>query len=1061
MKTLLTATSLADHILSRLDDREAALWFADGTLDGEHLPFVGLPWKVVMCERVSDAALSRLKNLPDTSDAMVRKRGYIYPITSDPSRLELPERCLPLFIMGGEGKDAEAVGFEARLKRMTMLDALRRSGVKELVVVCGAQKLPTELRELWESGFRSFLTIVGSSENTEQEAREWTERTQEVLTLVQSTTERATAELLRKYTDRYTQVRDLVRLRDARGHLHQVDVTGADDPDRPLLEKYDLLRVGDLASLMPTDISETEFQQFFQDPNVSWRPYAAGLPWELKMGEIKKRIGSLLTRLDVTGSEENCVAFISAESGSGGTTCSRVVAMACARLGYPVLIAKPLPFTPDPQSVVNYLNSANSRVQREPSGASTERHYETPWLLVFDYLHWQNREAELDRFRQELTRSGRVVCTLVVIGSVKPMAFYNRSIFKEIGVLTHMMSEDDAVSLGSHLSKFRTGLKKRAASDWRNFYRAHTVRYADGIAAFWVSLSFWLQGQYNLDESIQSWVYRHFKEQGDTALVRKALLEIGALATERVPLPEGLLPRESGTWPVQLLLEDRRADLSALGLVKISADGDKYWALVHDLLGRWLINALFHDVATRTEMGFESARDAEHLRFLILRQISAKPELGERGFRSLAEEFATTFFKIDPDHGLGSFTTLWREVLAALEAMPRTVLDNSRVFRHHMAVSRRRISRLDGSLYQVSTEDRRQLLSDAVRDIQYALQSIQRRPGDEPDLLLFNSLANAYFDMADVEQELGASRERILELRGLAAEATRLAYSENPNNPFTVETYVKNLIQDAKASPEVAVERCVEALSVVFSALSSHEVVYRKAHLGALGDSALGLLLKQIPDPTFTSMAKTPIELLVQVWSMLAHASSGGVFSGFDNLESETRRTALNLLLSEVGAGNLQVLRLRYDLSSTEYPYAYTQQIVLLDELEGSNYRMTPQLKLEYAVVLFQVGRNREGDDRFRELRKLWRNTEQFVYVPDRLRWLREEGVATRRIVNAVVGSEHSGRPMARIPALGNILAPFRAEEHGLVDARPGRQFACTVSFGHNGPFLRPPTSLE
>ena len=54
---------------------------------------------------------------------------------------------------------------------------------------------------------------------------------------------------------------------------------------------------------------------------------------------------------------------------------------------------------------------------------------------------------------------------------------------------------------------------------------------------------------------------------------------------------------------ISQLLEDRRKHLSALGLARISTDGSAYWALVHDILGRLLINALFYDFPTREALG--------------------------------------------------------------------------------------------------------------------------------------------------------------------------------------------------------------------------------------------------------------------------------------------------------------------------------------------------------------------------------------------------------------------------------------------------------------------------
>ena len=92
-------------------------------------------------------------------------------------------------------------------------------------------------------------------------------------------------------------------------------------------------------------------------------------------------------------------------------------------------------------------------------------------------------------------------------------------------------------------------------------------------------------------------------------------------------------------------------------------------------------------------------------------------------------------------------------------------------------------------------------------------------------------------------------------------------------------------------------------------------------------------------------------------------------------------------------------------------------------------------------------------------LRQLWRESEHFVEVPERLRWLRAPDGKSLKIVKAVVNSDYGMRAMARVQELGGTLVPFRSEEHGFRNPRVGVGFTCHVSFGHNGPFLRPVTA--
>ena len=166
-------------------------------------------------------------------------------------------------------------------------------------------------------------------------------------------------------------------------------------------------------------------------------------------------------------------------------------------------------------------------------------------------------------------------------------------------------------------------------------------------------------------------MYRSFKQNADDLLIREAVIQIAALSSERLPMPDALLPTVSGKWPMSQLLSDRRSSLAAVGLVRLSKDTEKYWGLVHDILGRLLVNAVFYDFELRQQLGFASATTAEHLRFLLLKKISQHSALGEQPYITVGEDFATTIFKIDPDHGHANFIAFWREVLDALDNMPR------------------------------------------------------------------------------------------------------------------------------------------------------------------------------------------------------------------------------------------------------------------------------------------------------------------------------------------------------------------------------------------------------
>jgi hypothetical protein len=1073
-KRLIESDKVSSRLISSLEQRDVVLWLSTTPSDVDEatlLRFVGLPWRLILAETFDQRLIEAVQSSASVDDPLIRKRGYIQVIDTDPSRVELPNRSLPLFLLAGRGPTSSSQTFADRLRRLTMLEAVRRSAPQEILIIGdGEDPVPAELRELWDSGFRCYLTFVTSQPAAKSKVREWIQNIEGVaaFSIIEVPSGAAVAQVVSEYHATYPEELHILRVRDAGGNLRKLDVTTLDEPERPILDIYGLIEERDLQPIAPDELDKSEFIGFFRDAASSWRPYAAGLPW-IRDPQILRSLLTHLRKLDLAGPDENNILYIAAESGAGGTTLARLLAWECARLGYPALLARPIPFVPDALPVTNFLNRVHTVVHADqPSETflndvqvSTSAHskpYEAPWLIVFDAIHWQYREGDLIRFRNEVARSGRPVCIIVVTGPLIPLGFLNANVIR-LAELTHTLELQEAQDLGLHLNRFlKTYGQERSIAQWEHFYNEHRVRWVDSVAAFWVALSFWIQGQYDLSESIQEWMYRNFKQNTDDDVLKEAIVLVAALSSERIPMPERLLPQAQGGWPTSQLLLDRLSSLSSLGITRFSRDTEKYWSLVHDILGRLLVNALFYDFATRQSLGFGAATTAEHLRFLLLRRISRNELLGEGPYRAIGEDFATSIFKIDPDRGHGNFVGHWREVLDALDEMPRNLRDGSRLFRHHRGISRRRIATLDEHVYGISKEVQIKLLREAVEDFRYALEFIDYTPGGESNLNLYNSLANAYFDLAKAEASAGATPERLTELRNLGNDATRMAYVENPTNSFVIETYVKNLLQNARIDRIRAVEMCIEGLGIIFSVLAMNETGYRAAKLGSLADLLLSVLFSSRTPDIANRTPSNALDVLVQAWAALA--PSGHLSEvALDEIPISNREEALLRLSDPAGRGNIQVIRWNYELFCANSPFAFTRQLELLEQLVATDYRLPAQLKLEYAILLFQNNRSVEGDRVFKELRRLWKETEQLVHIPDRLRWLLVLNSLSLRTVNATIGADMVIRPFARVQEFGGSLVPFRPEEFGFHGARSGIRFAAHVTFGHNGPFLRPPTA--
>ncbi|SMF85735.1 hypothetical protein SAMN06265365_1762, partial [Tistlia consotensis] len=454
----------------------------------------------------------------------------------------------------------------------------------------------------------------------------------------------------------------------------------------------------------------------------------------------------------------------------------------------------------------------------------------------------------------------------------------------------------------------------------------------------------------------------------------------------------------------------------------------------------------------RRELRLEPAGATKRLYFRTL--------LGQAVNRAIAEEFAISIFKIDPDHGHANFVPFWREALAALDEMPKTVRGTSRAFLHHSAVSRRRIAKQE-DYFPIDSDERVQLLERAIGDIQYALDFIPATPEGESDLNLYNSLAHAYQDLADEEVKRGASEVRIIALRNKAHDATQRAYRANPDNSFVVETYARSLISDAKMLPEKAGGNAIEVLNIVYAAMDRDRSGQRRFALAKLADSAIGILLNLELDSHLRKDPSSEVDALILAIVALARDVRRTEGMGLGDFPSGNRIQAAKLLSHPLLHGNPQAVRLRYSLTVLDESYNFESQLELLQALQDGATVFSPQMRLEFALLLQQCGRHHEAERLFRELRRLWKEGDHYVEVPDRLRWLLTPDRMSRRQVTARIVAGDESRRIAKIRELQDTKVPFRPQEFSRQSFAPGSVIRGYISFGHNGPLLRPITAVQ
>jgi hypothetical protein len=845
----------------------------------------------------------------------------------------------------------------------------------------------------------------------------------------------------------------IVKMLASDGEAAEIDLTDCELAEYPLLTKYEVIQARDLRPLLPDELSDAGMNAFFERTSNGWEAYGAGLPWD-RSPTTRTAVLEALER--VSHGDDTPLIMIQSESGAGGTTLARATAFAAAQAGYPTLVARDEPFNPSPTEVRTFLD----RVAAAERVIADEGPSETPWLIIFDVDHWRGREEQLMAFHREIDRSGRSAVILAVVQQIDDRL---RRAGRIVEALTHDISRDEALALGRHLNKYlsRRG-RALSESEWEQFWRGHTLDFSQGPTAgsFWIGLEFWLRRQIPLGESIQTWLYRQYREAELDDGLRLAVLEVAAMSSERLPLPDRLLAKSEPSRSMAEDLEVVRSAVPGLALKRFWS-ADRQWYLAHDLIGRYLIAAAFHDWQARARIGFSDAQSPAHLRLLLLKRIASRPDLELKAFRELALEFAINVFKLDV--GRLEFAPYWPDVLEALDRMSPALRQGSRTFNHHTAITRRRIATME-TYFSPTLQQRQDLLARAVADLEFALK-LPARPDDESDLNLYNSLALAYQNLVEVEQKLNAPAARVEQLLAEATRAAQRAEELNPRNSYVLETLARNLIVTGRLFPEIAPERAAEALFYVFQAMSLDQAADRREALVRYADEALSMLRRPEGATEVERLiaARNPFGLLARAWLILAGSDAlGSAQVDLSAVPKNRLSDALALLNATWDVSHPLVLRLRYEITVALKPGAFTEQLELIDELYGSSRRMPLQLQLERAILLHQCHQHKLGEEQFRGLRRILQDemNEEFIEVPPRLFWLRAPDGRPRKCTATVLDGR-SSRGRARVAELQNQSVPFTPQDFGRKSMAPNQKFTCLIRFGWKGPLITRPQESE
>ncbi|QDT84770.1 hypothetical protein [Gimesia chilikensis] len=1073
---LINQQQIGDSLFTDLHSRDVALWLGEGVGDSNShsdslAEVVSLPWKVVLCETVCSSFATKLETLKD-DPSLVNYRGYIDIIAANPEEIPLSTRTLPvLFLNGRDDSDdpLEKPNLSKQkqlLRRLNMLKRLQDEKPRHLVVVSsGDGTCIEEIVSLWDEGFRAQLTIVTTSideiNKLKSDLLAWHQI--EVVTVVEQKPIDFSLDLVKRSQSHFYPERLHILIRDVNKKLHSLDVSKCERPDQPILDRYDLIQEKDLLDVQPEELKESELDEFFHRSSDSWRPIAARLPW-IKNDLAERQLLNLLRKVHIGGSDENQILLLESESGAGGTTILKYLSFIAASNGYPTLFARQIDFEPDALEIARFLHSIHRNHLKSVEESMNEG--ETSVLLSFDTQHWYGREDEIVGFLKELKRAGRSVVILLVtndLGAAKLPSEVSRSLDTQ---LLHEIDEKDAIDLGNHLNHFLESKgRSRSEEEWRRFHNSHKPAIGDFASAgisFWIALEFWLKRQIELGETIQNWIYSQFINAGFSPELKCLIFEIAALTIERVGLPEELLPTlTESSLPSSILLERASEKVPALGVTRTRSASHKQWILGHPQIARYLLNSVFRDRSLLKEVGFNEVGNPVSFRLVLLEALACNPALGTKKFNYLALEFAKTIFKLDRD-GNREFFMEWKHVLHILEKMSDRVWETSRVFNHHVAISRRRIA-LDDLYFSLTLDQQREQLHAAAEHLNFALENIPESDGDDSDLNLLNSLARCYQDMAGVELRSGAAIEVVDEYRAKASECIYRARQLNATNPYVLETLAKDLIQRAISikddEPADAAGFACEALTYVRQALSLESGLARRTRLYQLLSDIFSLLRHDSVVSRIETLRNQGdvVGIIASCWLILSEGLLPGEPVDLENIEAQTIDQVLEIL-EEIPTGkeSLMDLRLTYDLLAIRDPYNFSEQLILMDSIIELSSSTDYQTRLEYGILLFQIGRYAEGKEIYTDLRKDLRNSDSFVTIPDRLRYLCKSGSSDVQICTAKIVDEQYTRSWAAVADLRRERVPLNPREFNQRRMRPGVTFNCIITFGPNGPFIKP-----
>lgn len=732
----------------------------------------------------------------------------------------------------------------------------------------------------------------------------------------------------------------------------------------------------------PEQFTMDDLQRFLRGDLSTWSAFALGVSVQRdyktdanrslgdEVEDALKRVGKGDDSLRTFSIRLPC------QPGSGATTLLRRSAFAAAVAGYPTLVLRPGQVDVDREELVAFATTVSEAALRE--GVKNP----PPLLVVLDVEH--EAIPDVSSIAESLASHGRSAVILQGI-STHGAGPYNESRRRRAATLLPLRSVATTGEVNSCartfedlVARWQLPISVPPIDAWWSYASSATMRAPAGDVIpetmFWIALRFFLVEGMDFTEAekaldaMGSWMRKRCNQIADTGML-EVVKYVAALSAFRIvsPLWTVLRPATGGSFDSGIVKTLRQLE----GVVEWGTTSDE----LHDQSIRFLHPTLAAEFLRQQRI--RSDREA----VVSLRPVLSSLSAGHAGDVWVAQTLAANVLAPSYEERRQNVSYDWR--LEAFEAIPPALSEQSKAILHHWA--RCLYQSVDPHLVDnVTPELQRQRLESAIDKLKRATQLPRREGRDEHPSHLFNTLGTAHARYAKYLEESSQDTDFIEAAWDDACDAFRRSIESLPNIEALLAFGHRLLmrakvVDDGQSAPTSDnVQHVAEALSLLDEAeelMADHSNPQEEwwTYLHRDKSAALSWLNTDLARQYLDHLRQSERASLAYYCEARLALGAGdepkhldAALSIVETAHDEAVERSVPLLLF-----HLSLLRRH---PAKRFDFGRQEELHL--ELEKMrDYTQRPIDRFRHAVTCYQVGKYRDGEDRFRRLREEFRKT--------------------------------------------------------------------------------------